>query len=188
MRTKRNIQGAVAAAVIAISLPATAGERYTVTAPVVAADPIISTRYEHTPREQCHQVYTRDRSHHTERRRDGDLASTLIGGLIGGAIGRQFGDGSGKKLLTVAGAFTGAAIANSNRARDIDHERPRQRCVVTHEREEIRVVDGWRVTYLFEGREFTRVMDERPGDRIELVVSVEPVARTQIADTDSRFM
>ncbi|WP_170603000.1 glycine zipper 2TM domain-containing protein [Ruegeria arenilitoris] len=35
------------------------------------------------------------------------LSGTLGGALIGGAIGNQFGGGSGKTILTAAGAATG---------------------------------------------------------------------------------
>jgi uncharacterized protein YcfJ len=38
----------------------------------------------------------------------------IFGGILGGAIGNQFGGGSGKKVMTVAGALLGASIANDN--------------------------------------------------------------------------
>lgn len=40
------------------------------------------------------------------------LSGTLGGALIGGVIGNQFGGGSGKAILTGAGAATGAVQGN----------------------------------------------------------------------------
>ncbi|MEX0317968.1 MAG: glycine zipper 2TM domain-containing protein [Ruegeria sp.] len=36
------------------------------------------------------------------------LSGSVVGGLIGGAIGNQFGGGSGRDILTAAGASAGA--------------------------------------------------------------------------------
>ena len=43
---------------------------------------------------------------------DGSATNEIIGGVIGGAIGNQFGDGSGKDVMTLAGILMGASIAN----------------------------------------------------------------------------
>ncbi|MCL6282348.1 hypothetical protein M3P21_02305 [Ruegeria sp. 2012CJ41-6] len=40
------------------------------------------------------------------------LSGSLGGALIGGAIGNQFGGGSGRAILTAAGAGTGAVAGN----------------------------------------------------------------------------
>jgi uncharacterized protein YcfJ len=45
---------------------------------------------------------------------DGSATNEIFGGILGGAIGNQFGGGSGKKIMTAAGALLGASIANDN--------------------------------------------------------------------------
>lgn len=45
--------------------------------------------------------------------KSGNFANTALGAVAGAAIGSQFGDGSGKDILTVTGAVVGANIANS---------------------------------------------------------------------------
>lgn len=42
-----------------------------------------------------------------------NFANTALGAVAGAAIGSQFGDGSGKDILTATGAVVGANIANS---------------------------------------------------------------------------
>ena len=43
---------------------------------------------------------------------DGSATNEIIGGVIGGASGNQFGDGSWKDVMTLAGILMGASIAN----------------------------------------------------------------------------
>ena len=43
---------------------------------------------------------------------DGSATNEIIGAILGGAIGNQFGEGSGKDVMTLAGIFLGASIAN----------------------------------------------------------------------------
>lgn len=40
------------------------------------------------------------------------VTSTLIGGIIGGLLGHQLGGGSGKDILTGAGAILGGSVGN----------------------------------------------------------------------------
>lgn len=174
---------------------------YFIDAPVVASEPIVATRVERTPRETCRPVERRvayrgrGHDHHDH---GGDGLSTLAGGLIGGAIGRQFGGGSGRDAMTLIGAFTGAAIAGANSdRRHHDHDRRyvkrvEQHCKIVEEIREYEVVEGWNVTYLYQGREFTRRTTERPGSHIRLRVEVEPVMdsyeRRIAGTTGSRYM
>ena len=43
---------------------------------------------------------------------DGSATNELFGAVIGGAIGNKFGEGSGKDVMTLAGIFLGASLAN----------------------------------------------------------------------------
>jgi uncharacterized protein YcfJ len=108
--------------------------------------------------------------------------STLLGGLIGGVIGHQIGHGD-RSGQTVAGAVVGAAIGNQvgrQRAAERDAnvvpvERSVERCSVSYHDEYEERIDGYRVTYAFDGREYTTRMPYDPGKRILIDVNVRPV-------------
>jgi uncharacterized protein YcfJ len=91
----------------------------------------------------------------------------ILGGLIGGLIGHQFGGGNGKTALTVAGAVTGAAIADSMR-------RKRGRCRIDYEEQNVERVGEYEVTYLYQGREYVKRTHEHPGERVRIRLQVMP--------------
>ena len=102
----------------------------------------------------------------------------IIGGLIGGVIGHQFGGYHSRGALTAFGAALGTSIAADQQARryppayTVATER---RCRVEKQwREESRVV-AWDVTYEYQGVVYQTRMNQPPGDRIRVRVSVEPV-------------
>jgi uncharacterized protein YcfJ len=143
---------------------------------VISAEPIIRRTVETIPHEECRPVRQQRvirRNHHHN-----NALPTLLGGLIGGVIGHQFGGGRGKKALTVAGALAGASIASNSAHRQdyryTDHA-TRQRCTVTEEVREVESIQGYFVTYRYQGREFTRTTVAHPGSRIRLRVKVNPV-------------
>ena len=144
---------------------------------VITAEPIIRRTVESIPHEKCRPV----RQQRVIRRnhRHSNVLPTLLGSLVGGVIGHQFGGGRGKKVLTVAGALAGASIAsNAAHSQEYDHtdHASRQRCTVTEEVREVERIEGYFVTYRYQGREFTRTTVNHPGSRIRLRVKVNPVA------------
>lgn len=49
-----------------------------------------------------------------QRTNDGDrVAGAVAGGLVGAVIGHQFGEGSGRDVMTGAGAITGAIVGSN---------------------------------------------------------------------------
>jgi uncharacterized protein YcfJ len=105
-------------------------------------------------------------------------AQTAAGGIIGATIGHILGHGD-NGALTVAGGAAGAVIAHENAVRNGDYVETRagfvQRCeTVNHPITEQRV-DGYRVTYVLDGRRYTTHTDYRPGDRIQVAVNERPV-------------
>lgn len=150
------------------------------------------SRYD--PAHDARDGYGHDRWNDGRRRGDGsEAAAGLVGGLIGGLVGHQFGGGNGKKALTIVGAALGASIAQDHvrRSRDQDHYGDRyddgfrnggarygtgrvtRHCRETVETRRVRGVQGYDVTYRYQGRTFNKWMDEHPGDRVRVHVDVD---------------
>jgi uncharacterized protein YcfJ len=167
------------------------------TARVVRVEPLSRRIRVLEPRRECRLEtvydggYYRDRNGY--RNRGGDVRTTnntIIGGLIGGAIGNQIGSGEGRRIATVAGALIGAAVGHdtAQRGRDdrygdryddrYDDDRGRsrevERCRVRHEERFEERIDGYRVTYVYNGREFTTRMSYDPGPQLRVRVHVSP--------------
>ena len=144
---------------------------------VIESQPIIRHSTQRTPRKECHQVIS---SNAVEKPRRNKTLPTLFGGLLGGVIGHQFGGGNGKTALTIAGALAGASIANNtNHRRNSyrrDSYRENERCTIVHDVQNYETIDGYLVTYLYRGKQFTRTMDQDPGSTLRIRVQVEPVS------------
>ncbi len=170
---------AAAAFTALLAVPAVAGNQrsdgaYYDYAKVVSAVPIVRREVVNNPRRECWREQVRVRT----PRRD-DPVPVILGGSLGGLLGHQFGDGNARDVLTVAGALLGASVANevssNRRARRGDYEtRDEERCEVIDDYSEIEHIDGWDVTYRYRGQTFTRRMDQDPGERVRIRVSVTP--------------
>jgi len=102
----------------------------------------------------------------------------ILGAIIGGVIGNQFGGGSGRDLMTAAGAALGTSIAADQQAQRYPpryYQALEQRCRVDRQwRTEERVV-AWDVTYEYLGQVYRTRMRDEPGERIAVRVQVSPV-------------
>ncbi|MEL7448229.1 MAG: glycine zipper 2TM domain-containing protein [Pseudomonadota bacterium] len=171
------VAGLVAAAMAA---PALAGGHHRSNsdydfARVVDVDPVVRYVTVTTPRRECweEEVAVRTRPRH------GSGVATVAGGIIGAVVGRQVGDGSGRTAATVVGTLLGSAIG-----RDIARDRAErhtpvrfetvEHCRTVEERHQEQRIEGYRVTYVYNGREYTTRMDEHPGEDIRIRVSVTP--------------
>lgn len=107
----------------------------------------------------------------------GSAAGTVLGGLIGGAIGNELGHHkSNKQVGAVAGALLGATIAHDVSKKPArEHYATEEVCKVYHDSVEEEQIVGYRVRYRYHGQEFVTRMDEHPGNRIKVRVSVSPV-------------
>ena len=98
---------------------------------------------------------------------------------------RSAGGGSGKAAATAVGAVVGAVagdrISNQNQPNQYaqNSQYPQEQAV-----RQCRMVDAWEsrtmgydVTYDYRGRSYTSFMDRDPGQRIRLIVSVQPDPR-----------
>ncbi|NNF16308.1 MAG: glycine zipper 2TM domain-containing protein [Gammaproteobacteria bacterium] len=161
-------------------------------ADVIEVEPIIRYVRVDVPRRECwdEEVYyeRRESRHYARSRNRGTAGATIAGGLIGGVIGRQIGGGSGRDAMTVVGTLVGSALASDRARRDRDYYEDRdsrdrhiagevrtvERCEVRREVHEEERIDGYRVKYVYDGREYSTRTDEDPGDRIKVRVSVSP--------------
>lgn len=151
---------------------------------VVEVEPIIRQVVETRPREECRQVRQQrlvHRNHHS-----GTTLRSLVGGLFGGVIGRQFGGGRGRTAFTIAGVFAGASIAKGSthhrrHGRQLRRNEFRQHCATLDQIHRVEIVDGYRVTYHYQGREFTRTTRTRPGTEIRLRVQIDPLSESLLS-------
>ncbi len=102
----------------------------------------------------------------------------IFGSILGGLIGSQFGGGHGKTLATIAGATIGGAVAQGAQDRRYPSQHyttVEQRCYLeTNWHNEERVV-AWDVRWVYQGKTYHSRMNEHPGDRIRVRVSVDPI-------------
>ena len=143
---------------------------------VVAVEAIVTRVRVESPRREC---WDEVRTEYPERiDHSGAAAPTIIGGIIGGVIGSQVGHGRGRDIATVAGTLIGASIghdAASRSSRDsVPEERVVERCRTRYEGSYRERVDGYHVTYEYQGREYTTRLLYDPGDRIRVQVAVSP--------------
>lgn len=126
------------------------------------------------PEQECRQEPRRYRDGHQS------YTSTIAGGLIGGVIGNQFGGGSGQTAMTIAGTLLGGSVGRDMGARqqNVDYDYGhREQCRVVERRYREQRIDGYEVTYRYHGKQYTTVMDQRPGQFIPVDVHVEPRQR-----------
>ncbi len=140
---------------------------------VVDVEPMVRYVTVNRPRQECWDEIVREPT-----RPFGTLGPTIAGGIVGAAIGRQFGSGNDRDALTLIGAVAGSAVANQRAVRNQGVETREvavQRCQVVNDRVTEERVDGYLVTYVYQGRRYTMQTDTPPGDRVQLAVDVRPV-------------
>lgn len=152
----------------AISLPAAADDVYYDNARVISVTP--QTERINVPREECHTEYTRESYSSGSR----DIGGAIIGGIAGGLLGSQIGKGSGRVAGAAVGAATGAIVGDriDNSDRRVYGARPVERCVAVDDWQT--VTRNYLVTYRFDGRDYTTVMPNDPGNYIRVRVAVAP--------------
>ncbi len=113
------------------------------------------------------------------------VGSTILGGVIGAAIGNQIGRGDGRRAATVAGAVIGSAIGHDAAERRnarygsepaYTESRPysAERCEVRYDDTYEDRIEGYRVTYEYNGRRQVTQLPYDPGERIRVRVDVRP--------------
>lgn len=153
-------------ALCALASSAAQAADFTENARVLAAEPIYSRITE--PHQECRT----DTVTETQPAQRG-VGGALIGGAAGGLLGNQVGKGGGKTAATVVGVIAGGLIGDHVQNGDNQPQtvqRDVQRCRdVSVERQ---VVDGYRVTYRYGGRDVTTTMPYDPGRTVRVGVGV----------------
>jgi uncharacterized protein YcfJ len=140
---------------------------------VVDVEPMVRYVTVNRPRQECWNEVVREPAHPY-----GTVGPTIAGGIVGAAIGRQFGSGNDRDVLTMLGAVAGSAVANQRAQRNQGYatrDVAVERCEIVHQRVTEERIDGYLVTYQYQGRRHTMQTATPPGDRVRLAVDVRPV-------------
>jgi len=152
---------------------------YQETARVTHVEPLYTMVRISTPQQEC---YERPQ-HRAEYRQRESYTSTIAGGLIGGVLGNQFGKGSGNTVMTIAGTLLGGSIGRdagsypSQINSDDDRYDRGEECHTTEHVHQEQRIEGYRVTYRYQGQTYITEMDHHPGKRIPVNVDVQPAHR-----------
>lgn len=143
---------------------------------VVSVEPISKTVRVSTPRQECWQ----EQVSHYEPAKQHSATPTIVGAIVGGLIGNELGNNNdARNGGIIVGSLLGGSIG-----RDIGRKSagPGHRYYTTEERcqtyqgyhEEQRIT-GYHVAYKYHGNIYHTRMQEHPGKRIKVRVSVTPV-------------
>lgn len=143
-------------------------------AQVLSADPIYRTVRINDPVEQCwdEKVYVsnhNDYQSHTPK---------ILGAIIGAAVGNNFGSGRGRHVATAAGAVLGGSIGRdvqSNKTRGHQSVEYQERCEVVNNYRTEQQIEGYDVTYRYNGQVLSTYTERDPGETIRVSVTVVPV-------------
>lgn len=110
---------------------------------------------------------------------DRNMGGTVLGGVAGALLGSQVGGGNGRIAAAAVGAVAGAMVGDnlsergdSRNSRGYTERVPVERCTNEHEYETR--TTGYRVTYVYQGHEFTTVTPRAPGRHLDVEVNVTP--------------
>lgn len=152
------------------------GDGFTDSARVTHVRPIYRTVQVSRPHRECYQEEVYRPSQNSSH--GNSAVGMIVGGALGGALGHNI-SRRHSNTATIAGAVIGSAIGHdvaNNRQRDRGYSRDYQeRCHTVSERHSEERLDGYRVTYRYQGKTFSTRMDHDPGGRIRVRVSVSPI-------------
>jgi uncharacterized protein YcfJ len=145
-------------------------------AEVLDVDPITRQVRVSQPRQECwdERVTYREPEYRT-----GLNAGTVLGAIIGGVAGHQIGGGHGRDAATAVGAVIGAHVgareAAYHRGGGTERVGYEQRCETYSDTRYEQRVEGYDVTYRYQGRIYHTQLPYDPGRRLEVDVNVRPV-------------
>lgn len=144
---------------------------------VIRSEPIVRYVTVTTPVQECWQ----DTEYYTVAERPrGTAGGAIVGAIIGGVIGNRLGHGHHRDQATVLGSLAGAAIgsevavANAGGYTATQYSRPIRRCETRHTSREEERIDGYRVTYIYNGQKYATRLPYDPGQRLRIRVDIRP--------------
>ena len=188
MNTRTKLQHTLLAiTLITAASNALADDSYDDRARVISVSP--QTERINVPRQECRTEYTRE-SYNNDR---SSPAGAIIGGLAGGLLGNTVGRGNGRIAAAVVGAGLGAVVGDrvgNNQSNNSGYNsRPVERCYSVDNWQTVN--SGYLVSYRYNGRDYTTVMDRQPGDTIPVHVGVtaatNSVSQISYSDNNSRY-
>jgi uncharacterized protein YcfJ len=157
------------------AVPAMANDQYNDTARVLSSTP--QTERVNMPRQECRTEYQQQSYSNGGNT---SVAGALIGGIAGGLLGNTIGRGNGRVAAAAVGAGVGAIAGNSiaNQSNNGGGTRtvPVQNCYQVDNWQTVNT--GYLVTYEYNGRTYTTVMSNPPGQYVDVNVAVAPNSRT----------
>ena len=142
---------------------------------VVDVQPLTTRVRVSTPQRECWDETRVDQGRGGPRTSAG---GAILGAVIGGVIGHQIGSGRGRDAATAAGAVIGAGVGARQAERNSGNAPAREytveRCDTRYSEHWEERVDGYRVTYVYNGRRQVTQLPYKPGDRIRVRVDVSP--------------
>jgi len=151
-------------------------------AQVSSVEPLIEQVRTQVPVRECYETTAYAPPAYTSGAPRSTVGSTVVGGVIGGVIGDQFGRGEGRDAMRLFGALVGAAMGHEAATRRqaayypqaASQPYPVTECTTRFETRVEERTSGYRVGYMYDGREYFTRMAGPPGDRIPIEVSVRP--------------
>jgi uncharacterized protein YcfJ len=171
---KTSIKGLVPTVLLSVlAMPVMATDQYTDQGRVLSVTPQFEKI--NVPRQECRTEYQEQVS----QRNNQSITGTVLGGIAGGLLGSTIGRGNGRVAAAAVGAGIGAIAGDriSNRDRNYQTVRtvPVQSCYQVDHWQTVET--GYHVSYEYNGRQYSTVMAQRPGQFIDLNVSVAPNAQ-----------
>jgi uncharacterized protein YcfJ len=153
------------------------GNEFADYARVEHVEPIVRSIRVSAPREECYD----EQVHYLER--PGFLhsnAGLLLGGVAGALLGGEIGHGSGRKLATIGGGLLGASLGHSYQHRyhppyPREHVSYEERCETIEDVHTEERVEGYDVTYRYQGKRFHTQLPYDPGEELRVGVDVRPL-------------
>jgi len=112
----------------------------------------------------------------------GRTAATIVGGIAGAVLGSKMGGGSGTYVTTTVGSMLGGMAGREIYNQSHTRNGTVRVCDPVPVRDGYSAatgdygdgIDGYDVTYEYNGRRYTRRMTYNPGDRLRVRVAVQP--------------
>ena len=144
-----------------------------VEAPVVSAYPVYKTVEINNPVQQCwEEAVSVPRNSYRSR------TPEILGAIVGAGVGRLFGSGRGQDVATVAGAVLGGSIGRDQKNKYNQKNasvRYEERCRMVDNFHHEERLDGYDVTYEYDGTTYRTHTRSDPGKTITVSISVIPV-------------